>query len=261
MCLILLAIETSPDYPLIVAANRDEFHERPAAAAHFWRDHPQLLAGRDLQQGGTWMGITLDGRFAAVTNFREQTPPSNPRSRGELTNQFLLGDDSPRAYLERVAAHAGEFRGFNLIVGTHDQGYFYYSNRTQELKALASGVYGLSNDTLNAPWPKVVHGIRVLSASAHDPSTDALLEHLTSRDVPTDGEPEHVGPDPEASRRAASTFIDGAVYGTRSSTVMIQNGDGWVDFTEQCFRAAGEKSTASSFRFRLRSDLAYAASL
>ncbi len=267
MCLILLAVDADSDYPLIVAANRDEFHERPSAAAHFWHDHPRLLAGRDLKEGGTWMGVTLDGRFAAVTNFSEQEPPANPRSRGELTHQFLLGEEAPEAYLERIASRSREYRGFNLIVGTRERGYFYFSNATQVFRALGPGIYGLSNDALDTPWPKVVHGVRVLTDCAHRPSVDELIEHLARRDVITDEglereevEPKPEGLGPESSRRGASTFIDGELYGTRCSTVVVQRSDGWVEFTEQSYHAGGERGAISSFRFQLGSDLARASS-
>lgn len=267
MCLILLAVDADSDYPLIVAANRDEFHQRPSAAAHFWPDHPRLLAGRDLQAGGTWMGVTLGGRFAAVTNFSEQQPPANPRSRGELTHQFLLGEEAPKAYVERIASCGSEYRGFNLIVGTPERGYFYYCNRTGTHRALGPGVYGLSNDSLDTPWPKVVHGVRVLTDNAHSPSVDALIAHLASRDVPSaedlPGEPgvELEVLESEHALRRAATFIDGEVFGTRSSTVMIQSSDGWVEFTEQNYHAAGEPGAVASFRFQLGSDLAHASSV
>ena len=252
MCLIILAIEASPDYPLIVAANRDEFHERPTASAHFWGDHSQLLAGRDLKEGGTWMGITRNGRFAAVTNFREENPTEAPRSRGDLTNQFLLGDDEPKEYLDRVAGRGEDYRGFNLLVGSPSHGYFYYANRTQEFRALDPGIYGLSNDVLDAPWPKVVHGVRVLTDNAKAPKAETLIAHLASRDSGT-GE---VGLD--ITQRRGSTFIEGEVYGTRSSTVMIQTRERWVEFVEQSYLAAGETGEMRNFRFQLDADIANA---
>ncbi|MCZ6868286.1 MAG: NRDE family protein [Gammaproteobacteria bacterium] len=256
MCLIILAIEASSDYPLIVAANRDEFHERPTAGAHFWGDHSQLLAGRDLKEGGTWMGITRDGRFAAVTNFREETPTRAPRSRGELTHQFLLGDDEPEAYLDGVASRGDQYRGFNLLVGSPRHGYFYYANRTQEFRALSEGVYGLSNDVLDAPWPKVLHGVRVLTENAEAPTVETLIEHLASRDLG-----EGLDPQLDITQRTASTFIEGEVYGTRSSTVMIQTREGSVEFAEQSYLAAGRKGEMRNFRFQLDADLANASSL
>lgn len=256
MCLIILAIEASSDYPLIVAANRDEFHERPTAGAHFWGDHSQLLAGRDLKEGGTWMGITRDGRFAAVTNFRVETPTRAPRSRGELTHQFLLGDDEPEAYLDGVASRGDQYRGFNLLVGSPRHGYFYYANRTQEFRALSEGVYGLSNDVLDAPWPKVLHGVRVLTENAEAPTVETLIEHLASRDLG-----EGLDPQLDITQRTASTFIEGEVYGTRSSTVMIQTREGSVEFAEQSYLAAGRKGEMRNFRFQLDADLANASSL
>ncbi|MEJ2131675.1 MAG: NRDE family protein [Gammaproteobacteria bacterium] len=256
MCLILLAIDENAEFPFIVAANRDEFHARPTAPAHFWRDHPQVLAGRDLKEGGTWMGITKGGRFAAVTNFREESPTDAPRSRGELTRQFLLGATEPKPYLETIAQHGDQYRGFNLIVGSPLQGYFYYSNRTEEFRALEAGIYGISNGALDTPWPKVVHGMRALASHARAPTVVNLVEHLASREIPGE-DVEGTGPE----RRASSTFIEGDVYGTRSSTVLIQTRERVVEFAEQLYAAGGEKGALNRFRFELVSGLANASSL
>jgi hypothetical protein len=152
-------------YPLVVAANRDELLARPTQAAGFWQDAPQLLAGRDLSQGGTWLGITRDGRFAALTNFRDPPAkrPDRP-SRGYLISAFLQGSDTPSAYVTGLAARAHEYNGFSLIVG-HGGEFYYYANREREPRALAPGLYGLSNHLLDTPWPKVVRGKPARSSS------------------------------------------------------------------------------------------------
>ena len=156
MCLIALAWRARTDLPLVVAANRDEWRDRPAQRAHWWPDHPDILAGRDLQAGGTWMGITRGGRFAAVTNFRDPSDKrSTARSRGGLVTGFLLGTESPARFLAELSARAGEYNGFNLVLGDGDS-LFYYGSREGEPRAIEPGVHGLSNHLLDEPWPKVV---------------------------------------------------------------------------------------------------------
>ncbi len=158
MCLIVVAWRARADLPLAVAANRDEWRERPAQPAHWWPDHPQILAGRDLQAGGTWLGITREGRFAAVTNFRDPSDKrSTARSRGTLVTEFLLGGDSPARFLSNLSARAHEYNGFNLILGDAAS-LFYYGSREGEPRAIEPGVHGLSNHLLDEPWPKVVRG-------------------------------------------------------------------------------------------------------
>src|SRR5450432_3389459 len=174
MCLIVLAWRAAEAFPLVVAANRDEWRERPAEPARWWPDHPGLLAGRDLQAGGTWMGITRGGRFAAVTNFRDPSDKrSTARSRGGLVTEFLLGSDSPGRFLARLAERAREYNGFNLILGDTTS-LFYYGSREGEARAIEPGVHGLSNHLLDEPWPKVVRAGRrmqdVLGASAPAPA-------------------------------------------------------------------------------------------
>ena len=156
MCLILLAIRKHPRYKVVLAANRDEYYDRPSAPPHFWKDRPHLLAGRDLLAGGTWLGITKKGRIAAVTNYRD---PLNVRqnaiSRGKLVTDFLLGEDDPPVYLERIRRDKDLYNGFNLIVG-HRENLYWYSNRKDQVRSLESGVYGLSNRFLDTPWPKII---------------------------------------------------------------------------------------------------------
>jgi uncharacterized protein with NRDE domain len=156
MCLVLIALDSHPDYSLIVAANRDEFYDRPTAPAGFWADAPSVLAGRDLKAGGTWLGVDRRGRLAAVTNYRqgERECPA-PRSRGRLVSDFLTADTGAPEYIERVRSDAGLYNGFNLIA-VDAGGLFYYSNREGRVRNLGPGVYGLSNHLLDTPWPKVV---------------------------------------------------------------------------------------------------------
>ena len=162
MCLILFAVEPNPDYRLIVAANRDEFYSRGSDPADFWSDQPGLLAGRDKEMGGTWLGINHKGRFAAVTNFKEELlQPLPKRSRGELPLKFLTRNQDPMDYSEAVSERAEDYRGFSLLTANH-YSVVYYSNRLDRPRALDSGYYGLSNQVLDCNWPKVTEGRMLL---------------------------------------------------------------------------------------------------
>lgn len=256
VCLILFAHQVHPEFPLIVAANRDEFHGRPAAAAAFWSDEPGMLAGRDLEAGGTWLGVSRRGRFAAVTNFAEEPPdPLPPRSRGALVSDFLTGGRAAEAYLREVARHASEYRGFNLLVGDA-QTLWYFSNRIPEPRQLAPGTYGLSNHLLDTNWPKVRQGksaLAVFEESEADPAVDPLLDLLADETSPTDAELRAAGLDPERMRRAAPCFIRGEAYGTRASTVVMMRRDGLIDFTEVAFGSNGRRSGRRDFSFETAS--------
>lgn len=236
MCLILFAFQTHPDYRLVVAANRDESYKRPTAPAGFWEDAPHVLGGRDLLHGGTWLGVTRDGRFAAVSNYREgPAPPTTGPSRGSLTADFLRGNEPPRAYLERVAAAGALYPGFNLIIGDQRELY-YFSNRAGGLQRLTPGVYGLSNAELDSPWPKVEVGKRLLGAQARagaEPQVESLLAGLTDRRTPSDERLPDTGVGLQRERQLASIFIRGESYGTRSSTVVLITRQGLVRFVER----------------------------
>jgi uncharacterized protein with NRDE domain len=150
MCLILLAWETDAEHPLVVAANRDEFHGRPAAPAAFWDDHPGILAGRDLEARGTWMGISRGGRFAAVTNYRGAREPRAAESRGNLVSRFLGGTQKPEGYVRAVAEKAASYSGFNLLVSDGAE-LWWMSNRDGAPRRLEPGIYGLGNALLDSP--------------------------------------------------------------------------------------------------------------
>lgn len=224
MCLILWAYRVHPRYELVMAANRDEYYARPTAPMGFWEDAPNLLAGRDLKEGGTWMGISRNGRYAAVTNYRD---PKSFRpdafSRGFLVSDYLKGKDSPRDYLARLAPQAGNYNGFSLLVGDAED-LFFLSNRGEPPQALSPGIYGLSNDLLNAPWPKVKRGRQTLAdllAEDSGPTPDALLALLEDRTRPADEELPDTGVGIELERALSPMLIETPDYGTRSSTVLL----------------------------------------
>ncbi|KAB2924889.1 MAG: NRDE family protein [Candidatus Contendobacter sp.] len=224
MCLILIAYRIHPGYELLVAANRDEFHDRPTAPLAFWDDSPQVLAGRDLKEGGAWMGITGAGRFAALTNYRDPSRvlPDAP-SRGHLVSGYLQGAEPARFYLNRLMTRADVYNGFNLLLGDAT-GLYYYSNRASGFQALTPGLYGLSNHLLDTPWPKLKRGRRALRRvleCGSEPTPDALLRLLANRTPAPDAELPDTGVPLEWERWLSSIFIDAPGYGTRSSTVLL----------------------------------------
>ena len=256
MCLIVFAYKAHPRYELVMAGNRDEFYARPTASLHRWEDHPRLLAGRDLEGMGTWLGITREGRFAAVTNFREGTfPPKTVLSRGNLTGAYLTGNASPREYMEKVARTAGDYAGFNLLVG--DAGHlFYFSNRSSLIRELTPGVYGLSNHLLDTPWPKVTRALssfKKVVAESDMISISHVIDILTSREnVPDEALP-NTGVDPAWERLLAPAFITSPTYGTRSSSVLRIDRKGEVVFHEQAWQPARNEPIPAGercFRFQ-----------
>ena len=250
MCLVLIALDSHLAYPLIVAANRDEFYDRPTAPAGFWSDAPSVLAGRDLKAGGTWLGVDRQGRLAAVTNYRqgERESPA-PRSRGLLVSEFLTGETGAPDYIERVSREADLYNGFNLIAGDAS-GFFYFSNREGRIRILGAGVYGLSNHLLDTPWPKVT-GTKsafgaVLNREGAELTTE-LLALLSNRDRASDDQLPSTGVGPEWERLLSSAFIASDRYGTRSSTVVLVGRGGDIRFTERSFGPGGQPGTEARF--------------
>ena len=235
MCLILIAYRVHPGYELLAAANRDEFHDRPTASLAFWEDNPQVLAGRDLKEGGAWMGVTRAGRFAALTNYRDPASvlPDAP-SRGHLVSDYLQGAASARVYLDRLMPRASAYNGFNLLLGD-ETGLYYYSNRARGFQALKPGLYGLSNHLLDTPWPKLERGRRALRRVLDhwaNPTPDTLLRLLTDRTPAPDAELPNTGVPMEWERWLSPIFITAPNYGTRSSTVLMVDSSGRARMVE-----------------------------
>lgn len=247
MCLILFAYEAHPEYRLVVAANRDEFYERPTAAAGFWPEAPGVLAGRDLLHGGTWLGVTRGGRFAAVTNYRDPAVKiENAPSRGALVTEFLKSIESAGEYTRGLAARAGEYNGFNLLAGD-GRSLYYFSNRGGPPRELGPGVYGLSNALLDTPWPKVVRGRRALAEVVK--SGDALAPEVVTRVLldrvrAADAELPETGVGLEVERVLSPLFIESPGYGTRCSTAVLLDRAGRLTFVERTFEAGAEAGEA-----------------
>ncbi len=254
MCLILLAYRTHPRYHLVVAANRDEFFKRPAAPAAWWGDHPGLLAGRDLEAGGTWLGMTRSGRFAALTNFRD--PPAqrtDAPSRGALVTGFLTGRVTPDAYLEALRPDAQRYNGFNLLTADRDA-LCGYSNRGDGVQRLAPGLHGISNGVLDEPWPKVTRGCADLGAMLADdaePALEALFNLLSDRAQAPDEKLPDTGIGRDWERLLSARFIAAPGYGTRCSTVLLWGVDGEVRFAERSYDAQGRATGTVDVTFTL----------
>jgi len=241
MCVIFLAYQTHPGFPLILLANRDEFYARPTAGAKFWEDFPDIFAGRDLVHGGTWLGITNSGRFAAVTNFRDPEASAGKFSRGNLVGDFLKTDVSVENYLSEMRARAGEFSGFNLLVGeisAENQTVGYYSNREDNVKILAPGIYGLSNHLLDTPWRKVEWGKAALSKLLENGGFEKkkFLEILDDRTLADDADLPDTGIGLEREKLLSAIFIETPVYGTRSSSLVTVDKDYKISLDERSFR-------------------------
>ena len=236
MCLILLAWQTHPDYPLVVAANRDEFFVRPSAPAAFWTEAPDILAGRDLQAGGTWLGVTRGRRFAALTNFREGGKQvSDAPSRGALVADFLAGKCDPEAYLEALSKRGADYNGFNLFVGDARR-LGYYSNREPGPRWLAPGIYGLSNHLLDTPWPKLsATKAAFADALAQLPESTPFLQLLADQDIVADAQLPETGVPLEWERILSAVFVTSPDYGTRASTLLTMERTGRVTLLERSF--------------------------
>lgn len=255
MCLILLAHRAHSELSLVIAANRDERYDRPTRPANFWEDSPQVLAGRDLQAGGTWLGVTRRGRFAAVTNVRDGLPAGPAaRSRGELTRNFLHGDADPLDYAEAIMARAAEYGGFNLLVGNRND-LVYCENFSNTVRSLSPGIYGLSNHLLDTPWPKVVTGKNQLTNlmdqwnSASRADSGKLLELLTDKAIAEDDLLPDTGVGLSLERQLSPIFIEGEGYGTVCSTAVIVDRDGQTKFHERSFY--GPESQDCFYEFTL----------
>lgn len=242
MCLLLFSSAPPPMQQLVLAANRDEFYARASSPAHFWADHDHVLAGRDLEHMGTWLGLSRRGRWAALTNYREPDVSDGRTSRGSLVSDFLTGDHSVDDYLQELDRRAADFAGFNLVIGDGEH-IVYFSNRGQSSRRLEHGVYGMSNHLLDTPWPKVIHGRRRLrQLLAHEVEFDHLFGLLADQSTPADEDLPDTGVGLETERMLGPAFITSAErgYGTRCSTVILLNGDGRAKFEERTFVADGQ---------------------
>jgi uncharacterized protein with NRDE domain len=250
MCLLALAWKAHPDHSLILAGNRDERHARASVPAGFWEEAPEVLGGRDLEAGGTWLGVTGAGRYAVVTNYREGLNPAKAaRSRGALPADFLKSRITPEAYLRQIQATAGQYGGFSLVVGDRES-LWYFANRGGAAPApLAAGVHALSNHLMDTPWPKVqlAKSRLKLLLDTGAVTSDALFRMLADRTPADSGLPD-TGIGADLERRVSAAFVQHPVYGTRCSTLVFMERAGGMRFAERRFDAAGTEIETRQFQ-------------
>ncbi len=253
MCLIFISFHHHPTYKLIVAGNRDEFYNRPTVAAHFWEDRPAVLAGRDLEAGGTWLGVNRTGMISMLTNYRDpkNIDPAAP-SRGHLVSGYLEGSAPPLKYLETLQTNGKQYNGFNLIVGNQHE-LWYYSNYKQGIQQLTPGFYGISNKLLETPWPKILRGKEklgpILSNPIIDPETvfEVLYDDLKA---PYDQLPE-TGLTMERESALSSMFIKTENYGSRCSTVVLVDNNDKLLFSERVYDTTTFRHQTKTYEFSL----------
>ena len=253
MCLVLVVWRVHPRYSCVVAANRDEFHARPTAPAEWWPHRPQILAGRDLEAGGTWLGLTRSGRFAALTNYRDPEQRRAPApSRGTLVTSMLESGATVAeglAYLCRVGA---EYNAFNLIFSDGERLGIYESVRGSG-RELTPGIYGLSNHLLDTPWPKVqIAKNRLQAALLGLTDTAPLLELLRDDRPASDALLPQTGVSVEWERLLSSAFVRAPDYGTRCSTIIRIEREGRAYFDEWSWDSIGADIGRISLQFELR---------
>ncbi|MDH5367128.1 MAG: NRDE family protein [Cyclobacteriaceae bacterium] len=255
MCLILFSYKTHPKYKLIVAANRDEFYERPTAIANYWKNSPNVLAGRDLEAKGTWMGMNKKtGAIAMLTNYRDLSniKPNAP-SRGDLVADFLIKNDSAEDYFQQRAYTLTNYNGFNLIIGQADRLYYTSNEFKAGLKKLPKGTYGLSNHLLNTEWPKVKKGKLKLEAITEERhfEVEHLFEALYDDEIAQDNELPDTGVGLERERWLSPLFIKSPKYGTRCSTVILVDNNNKTLFAERTYDTTTFKYDTKYYKFKI----------
>jgi uncharacterized protein with NRDE domain len=246
MCLIVFAWRSHPQHKLLLAANRDEFYDRPSATAHFWEDAPYILAGRDLEHGGTWLGVTRTGRFAAITNVRDPYAAKGALSRGLLVQGFLDSNLNPREFLQTLQSSLHHYSPFNLLVS--DGQKMHYGNSLGEQRELHPGVYGLSNAALDTPWPKVINSKQKLfQLMTCEPQPEHLFDLLSERQQADDDALPDTGIDRELEKHLSACFIHLDGYGTRSSTILAHSHDDEIQFFEKQFDQHGQETETQNY--------------
>jgi uncharacterized protein with NRDE domain len=251
MCLILIAWRAHPRYPCVIAANRDEFFGRPTVEADWWPEPAGILAGRDLQAGGTWMGVSRSGRFAALTNFRDpaRNQPNAP-SRGALVTAFLEHDWPTGQGLKEIAQRGARCNPFNVLCSDGRE-LGVYESTTGHARLLEPGVYALSNHLLDTPWPKVKQAKSRLAEALEDlPQSAAMLDLLRDTEPAVDDELPRTGVSLELERMLSSAFIVGDDYGTRSSTIVTTDNEGTIDFAEWTWDRSGDPAGMTRYQFQ-----------
>ncbi len=252
MCLIVFAYQCHPRYRLIMAANRDEFYKRPTRLAQFWEDNSGILAGQDIEAGGTWLGFNRNGRLAAVTNVRDGSQKTGLHSRGKLSTNFLRSDSNPKQYAQAITQSNDIYNGFNLLLADRHS-MAYCSNRSNRIELLTPGIYSLSNHLLNTPWPKSLHAEDELGTLIQQDriNTEELITCLHRRDPFPDDQLPSTGINLEMERALSPPFIATPEYGTRCTSAILWSYDGRIDMTEQNYLPGGENGEKKEFSWQL----------
>ncbi|MCU7554021.1 NRDE family protein [Alteromonas sp. ASW11-19] len=253
MCILFIAVKQHADYPLIIAANRDEFYARPTRISQFWDKPPDMLAGKDLQAGGTWMGVTRSGRIAALTNIRAGGEVSQARTRGELVVNALTHTQPDAVFSEQLQRHRHQYNGYNLLYGDV-MNLQVYNNAKNTLVPLQPGIHGLSNAHLNAPWPKVTRGMQALTryTCQHESlSVESLFTLLRDDHQAADHALPDTGIGYEWEKMLSSIFITSPNYGTRASTLLMVDSTGTVQWHERTFSDTGMPDAEQHHTFTL----------
>jgi uncharacterized protein with NRDE domain len=255
VCLILISYGQHPDYPVVIAANRDEFYNRPTDPADYLQGKPYVLAGRDLQKGGTWLGVDLQGRIAAITNYRDPSADKpDAKSRGSLVLDFLIQQQPANDYLSRHQCERYNYNGFNLLV-YDSSGLYCLSSLTGGIQSLSAGLYGISNDLLDAPWPKVEKGKNELDRLLNTDNTvnsDEIFKILSDRTVFADALLPDTGIGLDWERILSPIFVHSQTYGTRSSTVVVIDKNGMLTFAERSFDENGGITSTLKYQFNIK---------
>lgn len=255
MCILFIAVNQHSAYPLIIAANRDEFFARPTAQSRFWHECPDMLAGRDLQAGGSWMGINRRGQIGALTNIRDPQH-NNPLAltRGKLVTDYLQQSPSAKQYLQTLNRGSEQYNGFNLLFG-HWHDLRVFNNSDKQVRRLTPGVYGLSNASLNSPWPKAAKGMKRLTdycADDHQVESEQLFALLRDDTLAADDDLPQTGVSIEWERKLSSIFIQSPEYGTRSSTLLLVDKRQGVRWQERTFDNGAECVAENSYHFDIK---------
>ncbi|PJE77696.1 hypothetical protein CI610_03379 [invertebrate metagenome] len=242
MCLIIFSWQPDKLYPLTIVANRDEFYGRRTQKVGFWKEYPDIFGGQDQVAGGGWLAVNKQGRFAAVTNYREWPVKPASLSRGRLVRDYLSGNWTPVEYLDRIQSLSDRFAGFNLIVGGLVEGFYYFSNRQRQIRHLLPGIYGLCNHLLDTPWPKLVwakRNIARLLDCNNQADPEALVRVMHDHSIPDDKDLPQTGIGIKRERLLSSCFIQSADYGTRNTSLLLFSDKNTLKWYEQTYGSYG----------------------
>ena len=259
MCITIFSYQQDHEIPIILINNRDEYHKRPTAKSHYWEDHPNILGGKDLKAGGSWLAINKNGTFASITNYRDTRLKTlnSPTSRGKIVTDFVLSNNQ-EAFLNSLQENCSEYEGFNLIAGWANKIY-YFSNITKELVQLSDGIYGVSNHLLDSPWPKLVKAKQkfqdLISHERNSFQSEEVFNFMIDNGSFPDEDLPDTGVGIELERFLAPLFIVGKQYGTRSTSILQISSAGKVDFYEQTYMPSGKRLDFSHNCFFIQQDL------